>query len=321
MRKSALNLNDADVIIIQKQTALERYTQRILNIDFLDYMSQDKISKQELKEAHDTHVESRTLLLDELNRLDMKFIILNLDELKENQLSFFDENKKHSGLNPKQKLVISLGGDGTLLHASHHVGGDVQLLGINSCPKNSVGHLCAALPKDIPQILKKILIQKKYKAKSLQRLHVKCAKHKNIPLALNDILISHLHPAATSRYKISLLNKDDEVLQWEKQLSSGIWISTPAGSTAAISSYGFPPEPLCSHKILVAVREPYKVRGEIQQMNQFKLDGQTQWLSLYSRMRQGIVCLDGSDFSVQFGFGEIIEITSSEKGSLLLIQE
>ena len=118
------HLNNADVVIIQKQTALERYKEYVTDTG-----------------AHNSHVESRKILLDCLDKLKMKYVLLNLDELKENQLSFFAENSTHTGIIPKQKIVISLGGDGTLLHASHHVGGDVKLLGINSCPQNSVGHL------------------------------------------------------------------------------------------------------------------------------------------------------------------------------------
>lgn len=314
------SFHSADVIIVQKRTALERYTKRDLNIDFLDYLSQDNQGQEQLQAAHQSHVNSRTILLDTLMRLKMKYILLNLDELKESNLGFFQEGSRHSGLTPKQKLVISLGGDGTLLHASHHVGGDIKLLGINSCPKNSVGHLCALDAQSIPKILEQILIDKKEHVQSVKRLRVKLASHDNIPIALNDILISHLHPAATSRYQISILDEHSQVSQQEKQLSSGLWISTAAGSTAAIASYGFPPEPLSSHKILSACREPYAVKGETLQLKRFIIDGRTQSLSIFSRMRQGIVCLDGSDFSAHFGFGETLEISSPENASLLLIQ-
>ncbi|MES2615702.1 MAG: NAD(+)/NADH kinase [Bdellovibrionota bacterium] len=315
-----LNEDEVDVIIIQKQTALERYTKRHLNIDFLDYLSQDIQSKEQLNSAHHAHVESRKILLECLRHLKMKSILLNLDELKESKLHFFQENKINSGFAPKQNIVISLGGDGTLLHASHYVGGKIQLLGVNSCPENSVGHLCAANSKNVHEILEQILVEKNSRAKSLKRLRIKVSNHKNIPLALNDILISHLHPAATSRYQISILNKEAQVTQCEKQLSSGLWIATAAGSTAAISAYGFPAEPLESHKILAACREPYAAKGEPIQLNKLTLDGSKQSLAIFSRMRQGLVCLDGPDFSIQFGFGETIEVSSPDEASLLLVQ-
>ena len=314
-----INLNDFDVVVIQKQTALERYTRRNINIDFLDYLSQDIQNKDKLDSAHKEHVESRRVLLEKLNQLNLSFVLLNLDELKENQLSFFSENSLLSGIRPKKKVVISLGGDGTLLHASHHVGEDIQLLGINSCPDHSVGHLCAAVSKKTDEILEKVFVDKKVRTQLVNRLRVKLKDHENIPLALNDILVSHLHPAATSRYKISILDESHKVTQVEKHFSSGLWISTAAGSTAAIASYGFLPEPLDSTKILVACREPYALNGHANELNKFSIDGQSQSLCLFSRMRQGLVCLDGPDFSVQFGFGETIDVSSPKNAALNLI--
>src|SRR4030095_13321415 len=40
-------------------------------------------------------------------------------------------------------LVISVGGDGTLLSASHYVR-DGMMIGVNSAPGDSVGHFCSA---------------------------------------------------------------------------------------------------------------------------------------------------------------------------------
>jgi NAD+ kinase len=40
-------------------------------------------------------------------------------------------------------LVVTVGGDGTLLGASHGIGPGVPLLGINSSPAHSIGFFCA----------------------------------------------------------------------------------------------------------------------------------------------------------------------------------
>ena len=40
-------------------------------------------------------------------------------------------------------LVVTVGGDGTLLAASHHVG-SIPILGVNSSPEHSVGFFCPA---------------------------------------------------------------------------------------------------------------------------------------------------------------------------------
>jgi NAD+ kinase len=315
-----INLNEFDVVVIQKQTTLERYSASNDGTGFQDFLSQDNQSKQMLYEASAIHSRSRQLLIDALDELNLSYIIINLDELRLNQPNFFSEESPFSGIRPKKGVVISLGGDGTFLHASHHVGNDIEILGINSCPQNSVGHLCVVKPESISFYLKKIFLEKNYKSVLAKRLKVKIANKVNIPLALNDILISHLHPAATSRYQISILDENKYVLQSEKHLSSGMWIATPAGSTAAISSYGFSPLPLNSKKILFANREPYLVQGEEKKLNKFEIDADTQSILIFSRMRQGLVCLDGPDFSVQFGFGDRIEVSSPAEASLLLIQ-
>ena len=49
---------------------------------------------------------------------------------------------------------------------------------------------------------------------------------------LNDILFANLYPAAVTRYKIKYNGRQ------EVHKSSGVWISTATGSTAAISAAG-----------------------------------------------------------------------------------
>jgi NAD+ kinase len=312
--------NNADVIIVQKQTALERYTKPSLNIDFYDYLAQDNQVTQNLHSAHQTHVTSREYLLTALKALGLTYVIFNLDELSTSQVDFFDENIPSSGLCPQKKLVISLGGDGTLLHASHHVGAQIKLLGINSCPEHSVGHLCSTLPHTIENDVSRALSFSSQDVTPVRR-RVDLPNSKPLPLALNDALVCHLHPAATSRYQLSVIDSQGQVLTNEKQLSSGLWVANAAGSTAAISTYGFESIPLQSSQIRVACREPYLPKKEDLKLGKFSIDSDTEHLSIFSRMRQGIVCLDGPDFCAQFGFSDTIKIHAPQSASLLLIQK
>lgn len=292
-----------NVFVIQKQTALERYGD--LNFEA----------------AHLEHVQTRSLLLSALEELGLSYQVFHLDDLKKNQIPFFDEKDPTSGLRPTKKLVISLGGDGTLLHASHHVGGDVMLLGINSSPNHSVGHMCFVDRHHITSALTQILDQQT-QPKVVQRLKVQLLIGPNRhPLALNDVLFCNRHPAATSRYRLSIQHreKDKSFEQSENQVSSGVWVSTAAGSTAAISSYGFGQVPLSSSNVFVAVREPYTPQGEKFKLSQFSIDGKEKSLSFFSQMRQGLVCVDGPDFCEPVGFDEVVDITSPEGSSLLLI--
>ena len=67
--------------------------------------------------------------------------------------------------------------------------------------------------------------------------------------ALNDVLIAHQHPAATSRYLVRLGRIS------ETHRSSGLWVSTPAGSTAGIRSSGGAVLPLRSRRLQFRARE------------------------------------------------------------------
>ena len=62
--------------------------------------------------------------------------------------------------------------------------------------------------------------------KHLRKINVYFYRTKKTVAVINDVLIAHKNPAATSRYLLEL-NKTKE-----EQRSSGIWIATPMGSTA-----------------------------------------------------------------------------------------
>jgi NAD+ kinase len=94
-------------------------------------------------------------------------------------------------------LVVSLGGDGTLLAASHHVGRGL-LLGVNSAPRDSVGHFCGADRRTFPEVLARIL-EGKARPTLLARLEVVIDGRVWQSRILNDVLVCHESPAATTR--------------------------------------------------------------------------------------------------------------------------
>ena len=68
---------------------------------------------------------------------------------------------------------------------------------------------------------------------------------------LNDLLVAHANPAAMTSYILDIVSVS------EPQRSSGLWIATAAGSTAAIRAAGGRILPLRSRKLQYLVREPY----------------------------------------------------------------
>jgi NAD+ kinase len=203
------------------------------------------------------------------------------------------------GENLDYDLIVTVGGDGTLLDVSHHLSADVPLLGVNSDPANSVGLLAAAQVQNLPAVLDKIA-QAELKPRKVARLRL-CINGELYPvLALNDVLVSHSNPAATSRYNIGIASLR------EQHKSSGIWIASAIGSTAAMRSAGGCAVDIDDDRLQFLVREPYEVEVRKQLRGGF-LDG-SQTFEVISEMRGGCIYIDGPHTRIPFGLGTKLEI-------------
>ena len=200
------------------------------------------------------------------------------------------------------KMVITVGGDGTLLSASHKVPAGIPILGVNSDPKTSVGYLCAAHAGDV----KGILLAKNFKnsIKRVTRLEVVLDGRVLSSRVLNEALFSHACPAAMTKF---LLGKD-------RYGCSGIWIGTGAGSTGAIRSAGgisYPPE--CKD-LQAIIREPYRAPGDSPvrffERRRFKL---------ISKISDGVLYLDGPFLKFPVNYQQRVDfVTSTEPLSMIL---
>ena len=121
--------------------------------------------------------------------------------------------------------MITVGGDGTLLSASHAVT-RVPMLGVNSAPSHSVGFFCGAKRGQArPAILS--AVSGDLHKMVLSRMSVRVNGKTITDRVLNEALYCHASPAATTRYILRLGDVEEE------QKSSGFWIGPAAGSTAA----------------------------------------------------------------------------------------
>jgi NAD+ kinase len=205
------------------------------------------------------------------------------------------------------RFVISVGGDGTLLAASHWVTGAI-LLGVNSAPRSSVGHLTLARRASLPRILGRIA-NGTLLPRPVARLEV-VLEGKLLPPALNDVLIAHEQPAATSRYRLRLNRRAEE------HRSSGLWVSTAAGSTAGIRSAGGQAMPLRSRRLQFRARELYRVRGRgVILETGFVEPGEK--LVVESAMAAGWLFIDGARMAVRFPFGAQAVFRVAEQPLLL----
>lgn len=220
-------------------------------------------------------------------------------------VSIDDEAREALG---RARFVVSVGGDGTLLTASHYLE-KATLLGINSAPRDSVGYLALCRRATISKTLDAIA-SGSLRPVPVTRLSVTLDGAALPEPALNDVLIAHQHPAATSRYLVRLGR------QSEMHRSSGLWVSTAAGSTAGIRSSGGTVMPLRSRRLQFRARELYRRAGSgFPLASGFLAPGAE--LAVESQMDSGSLYIDGSRVSYPFPFGARAEIRALPEPLLL----
>lgn len=200
-------------------------------------------------------------------------------------------------------LIITVGGDGTVLNTSHYVRRGA-MLGVNSAPKDSIGHFCPVRRSDFDRRLDEILYEN-LRPQKLARLAISLDGKLLPELALNDVLIAHKCPAATTRYIINIGGAREE------HRSSGVWISTAAGSTAGILSAGGRAMPQRSRRIQYLIRELYREPDR-----DYKLTGGVLGASgeivIASKMPEAELYIDGSRTMYRFQFGARARIKLAE---------
>jgi NAD+ kinase len=200
-------------------------------------------------------------------------------------------------------LVIAVGGDGTLLAASHNVG-NVPILGVNSAPSHSVGFFCASRRADFASHLERAL-EGKLQSLRLTRMTVSLNGRMRSKRVLNEALYCHTSPAATSRYILHFGKKKEE------QRSSGIWIGPAAGSTAAQHSAGGKILPLGSANLQLVVREPYSPSGKLKLLK--IVADKASEITVQSKMDDASLFLDGPHRIVSVRLGDTVSFGVSDE--------
>jgi NAD+ kinase len=207
-------------------------------------------------------------------------------------------------------LVVTVGGDGTLLAASHGIGPGVPLLGVNSAPSHSVGFFCAARKGGVKRSLAQAL-SGSLRRVTLTRMRVERNGERLHDRVLNEALFCHASPAATSRY-ILRLARGARTIEHEEQKSSGLWVGPAAGSTAAQRSAGGRVLPLTSRKLQYVVREPYRAEGHALKVT-LGLGDEGRVLEIKSKMRQARLFLDGDRIVHDVTIGDVVTMRRSEE--------
>jgi NAD+ kinase len=199
-------------------------------------------------------------------------------------------------------LVVTLGGDGTLLWASHLVARQ-PMMAINTAPRDSVGYFCAGTKDNLEQVFLGAL-EHTLPAIELTRVQIALDGEIVSKRVLNDVLFCHECPAATTRYLI----KDGEIE--EEQKSSGLWIGPAAGSTAAQRSAGGQVLPPSSTQIQYVVREPYMPNGTRYRLVKGLIEAD-QRLLITSKIHGGRLYVDGPHLRRKVALGSEVSLQRS----------
>ncbi|NRA63628.1 MAG: NAD(+)/NADH kinase [Pseudobacteriovorax sp.] len=272
------------VLVIRKPTNLEQHGEVVRSQVKAGGLSDSHYAQ--LEKAHQEHYASLEAVRDQLRSHDLSFV-----ELKRGDM-------RPSGA---FQAIVSVGGDGTLLSASHSVEGNTPIIGIRSS-NSSVGFLCAGGIDEVPQIFDKFA---KGKLDFQERTRIKAKIFKaedrsgitTFPV-LNDFLYTSANPASTTRYKAFYEGRV------EVQKSSGIWVSTATGSTAAISAAGGCDMDPSDNRLQFVVRELYQTDQSEPTIQKGTFDGTETILEIENHCANGILALDGERGVIRLRYGD-----------------
>lgn len=276
--------------VVYKKSMYQIYVEERKNEHIKALLDSGDVTTQSMMASHESNERTIELVLKTLEKVRIDYEI---------------NTRQNVRLSKDEDIVFSIGGDGTFLWTQSYVLPGIPVFGINSDPGRSVGYLCVADMFSFETRLAQYLTPEKDKHlgwptnRVVDRIQF---SRNGIPLAkliLNDILFCHKHPASTSSY----------FLNGEAQKSSGIWICTPIGSSAAMKSAGGVLQQWHDKNLQYRVREPYKPSGKYTYAKGFIAPGQK--LEIISKMRESLVCWDGSTNTFNVEMGDKIEIFHS----------
>jgi NAD+ kinase len=278
------------VVVVAKRTAYRRFVEEERDPRAKALLRKRDPAVANWLDAHREHVRTVETVLAELDRAGVRVMLVE---------------RAHAAFDPSDAaLVIAVGGDGTLLAASHSVVG-TPVLGVNSAPRHSVGFFCSAQRTTFRAMLEQALAGK-LKRVELTRMAVAVNGRLRSKHVLNEALYCHASPAGTSRYLLTHGKNTEE------QRSSGLWIGPPAGSTAAQRSAGGVVLPLHSRKLQLVVREPYTPAGKRYRMTKLAIrDGDA--VHIESKMDDSALFFDGPYRHVPVRLGDSVSFFASDE--------
>ncbi|MCA9040398.1 MAG: NAD(+)/NADH kinase [Planctomycetaceae bacterium] len=225
-------------------------------------------------------------------------------------------------------VVVVVGQDGLVANTAKYVG-DVPIIGVNPDPDRIDGVLLPWRPADVRQVVQRV-IRGNYQVREVTLAEVQMHDEQRL-LAFNDFYIgSRTHVSA--RYELTVGGRSEE------QSSSGILVSTGAGSTGWISSVLNMTRGVCqylntnvgpekslqmdwdAHRLLWVVREPFRsqttgielVCGELSGVEEMMIESQMD--------SGGVIFSDGIEADyLDFNGGAIARIGIADQRARLVV--
>ena len=282
------------ILLVRKTTNLEWHGSVIRRQVAAGRMPLEDLGR--LQRAHDEHYQTLDGLRARLLKAQIGFVEITRE-------TDWPQSEKFDA-------VVTVGGDGTLLSASHKVLDDTLTIGVRSS-RSSVGYLCAYDGATLDRFVSDL------QGKNCQTLRVsrilaqvRRAGEANVlqtEPVLNDFLYSNLSPAATTRYCLRI---NDQI---EEQKSSGIWIATAVGSSAAISAAGGQVMPWTDNRTQFRVREVFSGGKVKPVVTSGFFDPEKDTFEIENRSERALLALDGQHGEVPLNLGDIIRFCPAPK--------
>ena len=308
-----------NVLVTVKQTPYEQYLQ-----NKAQGIAPVALRWERLRNRFEAHKECVDNVRDILKRSGANFSVLSREEMHRGSLMDID-------------LLVAVGGDGTILNAASFVDESIPVLGVNSDPtkpeergltnmkdeRRSTGALCATCATNIEEALPRVLsgdIPARLRSR-IQCIVRSTYTETRLPPALNDILIAHPSPAAVSRFRLHVNKgkvrssqecnarfKEEEQEEFSLNAwSSGIWICTSMGSTAAMASAGGFAMHRDSRNLQYMIREHLLEEGQHRE-NGHGIVEPHKMINIRWNSQYGCVYVDGSHMTHDLSLGDEVKM-------------
>jgi NAD kinase len=276
------------VLLSTKKTALEHFKEQSDTYE----RELPAVEVEELRKNHAEHYASLNKIRDVLAKYNIQF---------DRTYMPYSEYEDFKG----KDLIISVGGDGTVLNTSHYTLDETPVLIVKST-KGSTGELCEIDADNFENALEKILTGN-FKIEKWTRAEGCFGKRKIF--ALNEIYVGTRFNPSMARYELAHKDKS------ELQMSSGVVVTTGTGSTGwyaniPVIGKAFPKD---AKELRFCVREP-KVAATYAMLHGVLLPGEI--LRIRSKMNiDGCISFDGDVGKRLYPFriGDVLEVQISDK--------